>query len=193
MSLEIFAKTNWVDIVIVIVSCRICYVAMRTGFSVEIFKFFGSLLSIYVSMHYYPFLSDFVGQFIKMEGDGLAFMDFISFMVLAVLGYTFFILMRHTFSRFIKLEAVPNLNKFGGLFLGMFRALFLSSLIIFGCIISTLDYMKSSVHSSFLGPQILSVAPNTYTWMWDNLMSKFMTSEKFNSTVLEAQNNNTNS
>ncbi len=189
MSLEIFAKTNWVDLVIVIVSCRICYVAMRTGFSVEIFKFFGALLSIYTSMHYYPFLSDFIGQFIKMEGDGLAFMDFISYIVLAVLGYALFILMRHTFARFIKLEAVPNLNKFGGLFLGMFRAVFLTSLIMFGCVISTLDYMKTSVHSSFLGTQILSVAPNTYAWMWDNLMSKFMTSEKFNNTILEVQDN----
>ncbi len=189
MLMALFAKINWLDILIVIVLCRICYVAMKVGFSVEVFKFLGSLFSIYAGMHYYLVLSDFIRQFIKAEGDMLAFMDFVSFSVLAVLGYAFFILLRFTFARFIKLEAVPRLNKFGGLFLGMFRAFFLTSLIVFGCVISTLDYMKNSAYKSYLGPQILSVAPNIYAWMWNNLTSKFMTSEKFNSAVLETQNN----
>jgi hypothetical protein len=80
---------------------------------------------------------------------------------------------------------VPVLNKWGGLVLGILRGFLLAGLIIFMLAISTLTYLRNSAIKSYLGKGLFKVAPATYSWLWGNITSKFMTNEKFNKTILE--------
>lgn len=188
MLLDLLRQLNWLDILIIILLFRICYIALKSGLPAEIFKLLGTLSSIYISLHYYTALSDFIrGRFALDKKMPLEFLDFLSFLSLAVASYLFFVLLRSVFYRFIKLEAVDRLNKWGGFVLGIGRGILLSGLIIFILVISSISYLKQSVKSSYLGPCFFKVAPNTYNWLWNNLTSKFMAQEKFNKTVLEAQ------
>lgn len=187
--MDILKQLNWVDIFVIIILFRIGYIALQNGLPAELFKFLGSLSAIYLSLHYYTTLSDWIGGrfFVSREKMPLEFLDFLCFVSLASLGYIIFVALRQTFSRFIKMEAGPKLNKWGGLVLGLVRGLCLSSLIVFMLVISSISYLKNSIINSYSGVRLFKLAPATYNRLWLGLMSKFMNKEKFNQTILEVQ------
>jgi uncharacterized membrane protein required for colicin V production len=185
MDSTIATQINWIDILIVIILSKICYTAFRTGLKIEIFKLLGTLASVYLALHYYTNISDnFRGPNQKLP---LEFMDFLSFIVLLIVGYLVFFSLRLLFFLFIKIEAEPNINKWVGLVLGIARGFLTASLIAFLLMISSLEYLKTSVKSSYLGRTFIQIAPNTYTWIWNSITSKFMVQEKFNDTIREVQ------
>jgi len=85
------------------------------------------------------------------------------------------------------MEAVPQLNKWGGFVLGIARCILVVGLLIFILIIPNVGYLNKSVKNSYSGKYFLKVAPNVYSGLWYNLISKFMPKEKFNKSVLEIQ------
>lgn len=188
MLLELFRQFNWVDIFVIILLVRIGYVSFKTGFTIELFKLLGTICAIYLGMHYFTYISD--ALFRKGAGldkTPLEFSDFLAFFVLALAGYAVFVLLRSVFYRFIKMEAAPNLQKWGGLGLGMFRAFLCAGLAIFMLVISSFSYLKNSVAESYSGKNFFNIAPSTYSWLWNNVGSRFISGEKFNKAILEIQ------
>ncbi len=189
MLLEIIQQCNWVDVFIVILLLRIIYIALKNGLPIEMFKLLGVLLAIYISFHYYTLFSDWLGERLPaiQEKSPLEFLDFFVFVVLAIFTYLVFVGVRITFYRFIKMEAVPRLSQFGGLILGILRGVLLVGLIMYALVISSIAYLNGSVHKSYLGRRFFEIAPATYSKLWNSIASKFMTTEKFNNTILEVQ------
>ena len=94
-------------------------------------------------------------------------------------------LIRSLIVRVITAQTNPALNKWGGLCVGFIRALFLSSLILFALLISRSEYFKESVRYSLSGETVVRVAPSTYTFLWERIVSKLNSGEKFNNAVPE--------
>jgi uncharacterized membrane protein required for colicin V production len=180
---DILRQINWVDVFVVILILRVGYVAWKTGLPVEFFKLLGTITAIYLPCHYYTKLADFFRANLFAGKAALEFLDFPVFLLLAILGYLVFKLLRSVFSRFIKAEAVANLNNWGGLILGAVRGILLTGLIIFMLVLSNLSYLKNSVNDSYLGNRLLKVVPATYSWLWNSITSKFMPGEKFNEAI----------
>jgi len=185
--LNILKQFNWVDVFFVILLIRICYVAIKNGFPIELFKLLGTLSAIYLSLHYYIIFPDYIVGRIGAKNIPLEYLTFFSFVALAILGYFIFMLLRKVFSRFIQLEAVPNLNKWGSLILSVIRGFLLISLLIFIFVIAPWGYFGNSVNNSYSGKRLFKIAPATYTWMWNSIMSKFRTQEKFNDAILKVE------
>lgn len=188
--MDILKQFNWVDIFYVIILIRIGYVAVKNGFPVELFKLLGILLAAYLSLHYYIIFSDYIVG--RIGEKALPLQDditFLSFIALAILGYLIFMLLGRVFSRFIQMEAVPNLNKWGSLILSIMRSFLCVSLLIFILVISPWGYFRDSVNNSYSGKRLFKIAPAAYTWLWDSIMSKFSTQEKFNETIFKVQAN----
>ena len=185
MLLNILKQINWVDIFVLILGVRICYVAVKSGFPVELFKFIGTITAVYLSLHYYIVLSGYIKEWLSI-GDRLPqeFLQFIVFLGLAGAGYYVFIVVRSIFYRFLKMEAVSTLNKWGSLILGVVRAMLLTSLIMFTFVISSVSYFNDSVKVSYMGKRLFMIAPDTYSWLWNSFVSKFATGEKYNDTVI---------
>jgi uncharacterized membrane protein required for colicin V production len=185
--LNTLRQFNWVDIFAVVILLRVCYIAIKGGFLNELFKTLGTVSAIYLSLHYYTGLSDFIREHLPFKNIPLDFLDFIFFIVLAITGYLLFVILRLAILKFINMEPIPKLDKWGGLVLGITRAFLLTSLIIFTLLISTIAYFKKSVVNSYSGEYLSKIAPSVYTGLWDGVASKFMTKEKFNQTVTEVQ------
>ena len=184
MVLNILKQINWVDIFVLILILRICFIAVKNGFPVELFKFIGTVSATFLSLHYYTDLAGFLSNWLFLgKRIPLEFLEFLVFLVLAISGYCLFILMRSLFSRFLKMEAISALNRWGGLFLGLARAALLSSLVMFMLAISSVGYFKESVKESYLSQRLFSVAPDVYTWMWNSVISKFSVAEKYNAVI----------
>ncbi|MFA5176871.1 MAG: CvpA family protein [Candidatus Omnitrophota bacterium] len=184
MLLDILKQINWVDIFLLILTLRVCFVAVKSGFPVELFKLAGTVTAVYLSLHYYISLAGYaVNWFSLGKIIPLDFLEFLIFLVLAIGGYFIFILLRSVFSRFLKMEAISALNKWGGLLLGIARAVLLSSLMILVLVLSNVKYFKKSVQESYLGQHLSAVAPDTYTWLWNSIVSKFSAAEKYNEVI----------
>jgi uncharacterized membrane protein required for colicin V production len=184
---SVLKQFNWVDIFVIILLLRTSYIAVKNGLPAELFKTLGLISATYFSLHYYTFFSGLVDERPLLKSVPAELLNFISFVILALCGYFVFVILRKIFCRFIKVEAVPNLNKWGGFILGIFRVILLISLLIFMLAMSPVGYLTDSVKHSFSGKRIVQVAPAIYSSLWDKIASKFMTSEKFNKSVFEVQ------
>ena len=196
MVMEIFRQFNFLDVLILIILFRICYVAVKMGLPVEFFKLLGVLSAIYCSLHYYTKLSDIIRSrfFYRVHSPvradmPLEFLDFLVFLILAGIGYLVFVILRSMFYRFMKMEAVPEINKIGGFILGLIRGYFTIGLLTYILTISSISYLSSSVRYSYLGSKAFFVAPGAYNWFWNNFASKFSPEEKSNTTVYEVMEN----
>ncbi len=186
MILEILSKFNFLDFIILIVLFRICYIAAKMGLSVEIFKLFGIIFSTYIGLHYYTTFSDLIQRRYLPKAISIEFLDFIIFLLLIIAGYLCFVGLRSILFRFIQLNAIPKINQFAGLILGIGRGFLVVGLLSFTLAISGVTYLVSSVKYSYLGSRAFAISPQAYGWLWNNIFSKYSAQEKFNSTVTKA-------
>jgi uncharacterized membrane protein required for colicin V production len=185
---HVLTRINWVDIFVLIVLIRTSYIAATTGLAAEFFKLLGTIAAIYFSLHYYTPLSDILEKrFFVTQKMPLDFLDFLCFLIIAIFSYLAFLSLRIIFYRFITIETLPTLSRWGGLILGVARGFLLSGLLVFALVISGFNYPKQSVMNSYSARSVFKIAPDTYAWIWYNIFSKFMTGEKFNRTVLQVQ------
>lgn len=187
MNLAILKQINWVDIFILILLLRISYTALRNGIFVELFKFLGVLAGIYLSLHYYTSLANFLDRFIKTKTFAIEIFDFASLVILIAVGYLIFISIRESLLRLIKVEVVSGLNKWVAGVLGVIRGILVASLIVYVFSLPVISYFKESVKKSYSGEKLITLSPTVYTRIWDGFMSKFMPHEDFNKAVLEVQ------
>ncbi|MCM8800580.1 MAG: CvpA family protein [Candidatus Omnitrophica bacterium] len=183
----ILQQINWVDILVAILLIRSIYLGFKNGLFIELFKILGLLSALYISMHYYTLFSDYLGKHFNLEKIPLRFLDFLVFFILAIGVYALFVGFRYCLDRFIEAEVVPLLNRWGALILSSIKGLLLVSLVAFILLISSVDYLKDSVNNSYSGKHLIKVATSTYSFLWNNIFSKFMPNEKFNTTVEEVQ------
>lgn len=191
MVMRVLENFNWVDYFILIIFLRIIYIAAKKGFTVEFFKFLGVICALYIGMHYHILVADFIQTsfpFIAKKFP-VKFLDFLIFLLLVVLSNLFFVLVKIAFSYLIKIEAVSLLQKWGGLFLGIFRSVLFAAIFLYGLSISSVSYFEGSVRRSYLSYRLVSVGIATYRGMWDNIFSKFAPNEQFNKVVLEVEEN----
>lgn len=182
---EFLTRINWVDVVIVALFGRVCFMAKEKGFLTEVFKFLGTLSGVYLSLHYFAPLGDFLRESAGITFMPVEFLDFLCFVLLASFGYGIFAVIREAILKVVKMQAVPSLSQWGGVGLGIIRGVLLASLVMFGLVTSSVMYFKKSTVQSYLGPYIIQVAPKVYIGIWQSVMSKFMTGERFNAAVEE--------
>ena len=162
MLYNIVKQINWIDLFVLILLFRTCYVAVNTGVPIEIFKISGTLAAIYLSLSYFAPLGKFIHSLPGFKNLSLVFWSFSSFVLLAIVGYSVFLLLRKFFSRLIKLDTVTDINKWGGLIIGFVRGLLLASLITVMLVVSGSDYLKACVKDSFSGRRVFKIAPAVY-------------------------------
>ena len=188
MIIKALQSLNWVDIFILVLVGRIVYISAKKGFVIELFKLLGAAMSAYLALHYYTRLGSFFNAL--MPGPPqipLEFWDFLSLIILSLVGYAIFLVLREAFSRAFKMEAVSTLNKWGSACLGLLRGVLATSLVLFILLNPTLMYFRNSVLDSYGGSRLVKFAPGLYQSMWEGLMSKFMPAEGFNQSVIDIQ------
>lgn len=184
---SIIENINWFDICFAILLLRICYIAVKNGFPQEVFKIFGTIAAVFFSLQYYVSLSAFIRGRVGLESNALQSLDFFVFVILVILSHMFFVILRKIFSKALKVEALPTLNKWGGFILGLARGLLLGSLLMFILLLSGVGFLNRGAKESYSGKYIVGIAPAVYSSLWHGLFSKFFTGEKFNDNVLQVQ------
>jgi len=185
--LNAISQFNFLDIIIMIIAVRICYIAFQMGLAVEFFKLLGVISATYVSLHYYTGLSDTIQRWFIPKEMPLEFINLPVFVILAAGGYLGFVILRGIFYRYLRLEAAPKISQFGGLVLGAARLFFTIGLLTYILLISGVKYLNQSIKHSYLGSRSTMISTNTYGWLWSSIISKFSSKEKFNPAVTEVR------
>ena len=183
---------NWVDVFVVILLIRLCYVAVKTGFPVELFKLLGLIFAILLACHNYVGISNFLASNAPSAVLGqrtLNILNLFSFVLLATLGYFVFFILRTTCLSLVRMEAISLLNRWGAIILSIFRWSLLTSLLLMTAAISNNGYLNKGLSDSFVRPVLFKPAPKVYVFLWNNLLSRFMDSEGFNSAVGNLERN----
>lgn len=179
----ILTKLNWVDFIVICIIIRILYVAAKNGVVVESFKLLGIIFTTYISLHYYINLSNYIAARFPGFQFPQDLLQFFVFIVLVTISYSIFVFARRLFCNLVKMEAVPMLSKWGGVFLGVGRGFLTAGLIVLLLLISTFPYLNTSVRKSYSGKYLFNTSVASYSAMWNGLMSKFLTNEKYNDSI----------
>jgi len=146
--MEIAARANVIDFLFLILGLRIVYVAVSRGFIRESFKIAGLLLGSFFAFQYYSFFSNNINlqiPFLNRE-----YLYFLSFLTI-FLGIGIVIsLLRLMITVLFKKKEASSRSKWGLVLMGGFRAVFLSSIIIFLLFLSPLNpaYYQQSISCS---------------------------------------------
>lgn len=158
--MEISGEEVFIDLFFLILCLRVIYSAVTRGIIQESFKIVGLLAGAFLAFQYYTFLGD------KIEGK-LAFLNeeylgFFSFLLIFLGTVMIFSLIRLIVSFLAVKGEVPFTERWLLLVLGVFRAAFLSSVIVF------LIYLFpfGSKHFSHPVPSVIfrKIAPQVYLW-----------------------------
>lgn len=183
MDLSFIKQLNWVDITLVILFIRICYIATKSGTLVELFKLLGVIFGSYLALHYFAKASDFFDRILTSKNPSLNILDFLSVIVLWAIGYVIFLLIRETLMRFIKLDVVSRIDTWIALFLGAIRSILVASMVIYVLSMPVVSYLEKAAHNSYLGKRLVWIAPKLYEGIWNKLVSRFSSKGEINKTM----------
>lgn len=182
MKNELIRQLNWVDIVIIIIIIRTVFMGFKKGLMVETFKLLGTLFAIFISLHYYSSISNFISSRMPLP---VEFLDLIAIISLIIIVLIVFKFMRDGLLILFKTEPLAALDRWGSLILGFIRGCFLSSLVILLIFLSSIEYSQNSVRGSLSSKYFLELSPKTYAFIFDNIFSKLPSEEKINSAIFE--------
>ncbi len=180
-----FIGINWADFLIMGIIARMCYIGIRTGIGVELFKLFSLWLSTVVAYQLYTTpLSDYLNTKVPAlpldAGDVFVFCATLTGITLLVR------IIRESFLLLIKIDAQDTFNKWGGLVLGAFRGFWIASIALYIMTISTVQYLETSAKSSLFGHKVIYFASSAYKGSYDVLISKFFPGLEINPEVEKA-------
>ncbi len=180
---HILKSINWVDVAMLILLIRIVFIGVKTGFVTELFKLFGILCAVFIGLHYYSGLSAFIA---KKTGWSLNWLEITFFVLLVVVLVIIIKYLRDGFLILFKFETThAGFNQWGAGILSVVRAVFLASLIMYGMLLSNLEFLQRQTFSSTSQKLALKVAPNTYFFIYRNFIGKVFTEERLNEDVFK--------
>lgn len=159
--MDIIAKFNWVDVLVIIILFRVSYVAFQDGLSHEIFPLIGAICTLVLSLHFYHSIAVGIQQnVVKLS---VALLDFISFVLLIVAIGLIFKLLRVVVDKVIKVTWHPLVEKFGGLLVGIMRAAVVASVILTVLALMPFPYLQRSIRDrSLTAMYFLRIGPSVY-------------------------------
>jgi uncharacterized membrane protein required for colicin V production len=151
------------DFIFIILCVRISYIAITRGVLKELFKILGLVCSSLFAFHWYPFLADKIEARLAASPVPLIggkSLYFISFLLLLLLLFFAFAFLSMISTSLTKKEEISLAEKRLAFFMGLFRAVFLSSVMLFVIYLSPLH--PKIFESSLSYRTLKKVAPGIY-------------------------------
>ena len=156
--MEVIFKAEFIDLFFLILCLRVIYISISRGLISENFKIVGILFSSFFAFQYFAFLGDVLRN--KVLFLNVEYLYLASFVLIFFAIYTVFGLMRLIATLLCRKRESSIGKNWLLLFMGGFRAVFLSSVIIFVLCLSPLDskHFRNSISFNLFS----NVAPKIY-------------------------------
>lgn len=167
---------------------RIVFIGVKTGFVTELFKLFGVFCAVFTGLHYYTSLAVWTAKKTGLSLDLLQCLFFVLLVSITVLAVKY---LRDGFLMIFKFETThAGVDQWGSGILAVLRALFLISLILYGVLLSNIEWLQKQTYGSVSQKLALKVAPGTYNFWFNDFISKVFPQEKYNEEVTNVVSHN---
>lgn len=178
---HILKSINWVDVAMLVLLIRIVFIGIKTGFVTELFKLLGVLSAVFVGFHYYSSLSALIIHKAHLSGAWIECTFFVLIVCIMILAIKY---LRDGFFLIFKFETThAGVNQWGAGLFAVIRAVFLASLIMYGMLLSNVEFLQKQTLTSVSQKLVLKVAPNTYSFIFNNFVGKVFQQEKYNEEI----------
>jgi len=143
---HLLAGINWVDIVAFIIFLRVIFMGLKNGVATEAFKVVGTIIAVYVSLHYYRTISAFIGNKYILDA---RILEGCVFAVLACMAYAAIGIIRLVVGRLVNMTVVPAISRWGGCLLAILRAFLMTSLLFYFFMATNNTYLQKSVKAPY--------------------------------------------
>ncbi len=177
--LTAFLKSiNWVDVALAALFVRVIFISVKNGFVVEFSKFLGVIFALFLSLHYFSALAAWAAEKTNLPLVSWRFLIFVAIWALTALLFKF---IGEGIMILFKVQTThEGFDKYAAGLLGAGRAIFLASLTIFALLLVPHEYTRHQAGSSWGYKIAAKAAPNTYAFIFHNLVGKLFEREKFN-------------
>ncbi len=185
---HILESINWVDVAMLVLLIRIVFIGVQTGFVTELFKILGVLGAVFVGLHYYASMAAVMA---RKTGWSLESWEFVIFVLLCSVAILVVKFLRDWFLIFFKFETThAGFNQWGAGLICVVRALFLASLIMYGLLLTRIEYLQRQTLTSVSQKLALKAAPHTYSFIFNHVFGKIFTRQRFNEDVFNVISRN---
>mgnify|MGYP001590101708 FL=1 len=181
MLTQFFRSINWVDVALLVLFVRTVFISVTTGFVAEVFKFLGLGTAIFVGSHYYAFAAEFLAKKTSLPLAGLRFLVFTVLVCAVILVFKF---ARDGILLLFKVETNhQGFDQYGAGVLGAVRGWLLCSTVLFAVFLVPHPLVHRQAFSSWGHKVVARAAPDTYSFLFHQVIGKLFESQKFNADV----------
>jgi len=159
VSLDFFAKANWVDVLALILIIRITYVGSLLGVGAQILPFFSLFLTLCISLNYYNDIAVIIAEKASFS---LSVCRFCSFTFI----FLFLLMLIRIVKRFIptyKPDMLIHIERVCGGFMGFLRSMMFMGAVAVMCLLMPVHGVPASVEKSSAGLLIIKGNLAVYT------------------------------
>ncbi len=159
--MDVMAKANWVDLLVVIIMLRTVYVSFQDGLSRDIFPLFGSILKLILALYFYGKLGSALNSWIAVIPVSIC--NLAGFLAIVLVSGLALKLLRVLVDAIIKVTWHPLIEKAGGMLVGAFRGAVCASMVLIFLALVPLNYLQRSIEDkSSSGMFFLRIGPAIY-------------------------------
>ena len=155
---KILTYVNWVDIIVLILLFRTCYLGLTRGLGNELVPLIITFTSFVAALQFYKNLGGFISSHTPLTPPSANFLVFIIIVLLTLILSR--LLMRVLVGKSENAHVATMFDSGAGLFFGALRGILLVSFVTYALWISPSEYISASVsQGSFLGKKFLKIGP----------------------------------
>ena len=177
------SEFNWVDLIAISVLLRMCYIGLKRGFGVEVFKTLNVLFCSFVVLHFYYAFGELFHSIIKpFPVDSASVFSYILLLCIITLIFRF---LRDGFFIFFKSETIGKPSKIAGCITGVLRGIIINGLIAYGLLISNNHYLDLSTRTSVLDSKFVKVPIKIYESSLQEIAVRIFPDQAVNNKITE--------
>lgn len=171
---------NGIDLLMAVIIALVVYIRRNDGIVAELFKVFGIVCTVFITLHYYARLADLLSsQFFGRDVPTKCF----AFCFLFVLIFVAFTFISSGWSLILRIKSFEVVDRWGNLILSLVRGYIICSMLFLALILSNYDYVASKAKESMSKPLFSNAAVELYKISYSHLVEKFFPGEKINEEV----------
>ena len=168
---------NEIDVLMAVVIATIVFIGRKEGLMAGLFKLFGILCVIFITLHYYVHLADFLRA--KFFGEKTA-TEFFAFILLAMPMTLLFILISNGWVLILKVKTLAAIDRWGGVALALVRSYFVCGLLFVALVLSGHSYAAPRAMASVSRAIFGYAAVGFYARIYTSFVQKYFPDDKIN-------------
>ncbi|MFH1753791.1 MAG: CvpA family protein [Candidatus Omnitrophota bacterium] len=158
---KIITYINWVDIIVLILFFRTCYVGFTRGLGNELMPLIITFTSLVLSLQFYKALGGYIAGHTPLSHSHAYFLIFILIVIITIILTR--VIMRILVGKSENARVATLYDSGCGLFFGILRGILLVSFVMYALWLAPSKYVSSSVsNGSILGKTFLKIGPKVH-------------------------------